>query len=122
VTVLAVVFVASVVGGNVSLRFIPVSFNQAIGATTPFFTAVLSLFIMREKETLEVYLTLVPIVLGIVLASNSEPLFHLWGFLACFSATFARALKSVLQGLLLTNESEKLDSLNLLLYMSPVAP
>ena len=67
------------------------------------------------------YITLVPVVVGIVLASNSEPLFHLWGFLACFMATFARALKSVLQGLLLTNENERLDSLNLLLFMSPVA-
>ena len=121
IAVLAVVFVASVVGGNVSLRFIPVSFNQAIGATTPFFTALLSLFIMRQKETPEVYVTLVPIVLGIVLASKAEPLFHLTGFIACVSATFARALKSVLQGLLLTNETEKLDSLNLLLFMSPVA-
>ena len=27
--------------------------NQAIGATTPFFTAILSLFIMRQKETYE---------------------------------------------------------------------
>ena len=44
-----------------------------------------------------------------------------WGFLACFTATFARALKSVLQGLLLTNENERLDSLNLLLFMSPSA-
>ena len=67
------------------------------------------------------YITLVPVVVGIVLASNSEPLFHLWGFLACFMATFARALKSVLQGLLLTNENERLDSLNLLLFMSPSA-
>lgn len=67
------------------------------------------------------YITLVPVVVGIVLASNSEPLFHLWGFLACFMATFARALKSVLQGLLLTNENERLDSLNLLLFMSPIA-
>lgn len=67
------------------------------------------------------YITLVPVVVGIVLASNSEPLFHLWGFLACFTATFARALKSVLQGLLLTNENERLDSLNLLLFMSPSA-
>ena len=66
------------------------------------------------------YITLVPVVVGIVLASNSEPLFHLWGF-ACFTATFARALKSVLQGLLLTNENERLDSLNLLLFMSPSA-
>jgi drug/metabolite transporter (DMT)-like permease len=121
VAVLAVVFVASVVGGNVSLRFIPVSFNQAIGATTPFFTALLSLFIMRQKETGEVYVTLLPIVLGIVLASRAEPSFHLTGFVACISATFSRALKSVLQGLLLTNDAEKLDSLNLLLYMSPVA-
>ena len=121
VAVLAVVFVASVVGGNISLRFIPVSVNQAIGATTPFFTALLSLFIMRQKETSEVYVTLLPIVLGIVLASKAEPLFHLTGFIACFSATFSRALKSVLQGLLLTNENERLDSLNLLLYMSPFA-
>ena len=67
------------------------------------------------------YITLVPVVVGIVLACNSKQLFHLWGFLACFMATFARALKSVLQGLLLTNENERLDSLNLLLFMSPIA-
>ena len=121
IAVLAVVFVASVVGGNISLRFIPVSFNQAIGATTPFFTALLSLFIMRHKESTQTYMTLVPIVLGIMIASKAEPLFHPVGFVACFSATFARALKSVLQGVLLTNENEKLYSLNLLMYMSPVA-
>ena len=121
IAVLAVVFVASVVGGNISLRFIPVSFNQAIGATTPFFTALLSLFIMRHKESTQTYMTLIPIVLGIMIASKAEPLFHPVGFVACFSATFARALKSVLQGLLLTSDNEKLDSLNLLMYMSPVA-
>ena len=42
ISVLSFVFVISVVGGNISLRFIPVSFNQAIGATTPFFTALVS--------------------------------------------------------------------------------
>ena len=76
---------------------------------------------LLAKKLQKVYITLVPVVVGIVLASNSEPLFHLWGFLACFTATFARALKSVLQGLLLTNENERLDSLNLLLFMSPSA-
>ena len=119
--VLGVIFVASVVAGNVSLQHIPVSFNQAIGATTPFFTAVLSLCIMRQKETMQVYATLVPIVLGIVVASRAEPLFHLFGFLACVTATFCRALKSVIQGMLLSNESERMDSINLLLYMSPIA-
>ena len=52
VSVLSLVFVVSVVGGNISLRFIPVSFNQvSIGATTPFFTALVSLFIYIVSYT-----------------------------------------------------------------------
>ena len=121
IAVLAIVFVFSIVGGNISLRFIPVSFNQAIGATTPFFTALLSILITRKKESLQTYATLVPIVIGIVIASKAEPLFNPLGFFACLSATFARALKSVLQGLLLTSDKERLDSINLLIHMSPVA-
>lgn len=39
----------------------------------------------------------------------------------CVSATAARAFKSVLQGILLSSEGEKLNSMNLLLYMSPIA-
>lgn len=39
----------------------------------------------------------------------------------CISATAARAFKSVLQGVLLSSEGEKLNSMNLLLYMSPIA-
>ncbi|MFS7991602.1 hypothetical protein Hanom_Chr12g01072611 [Helianthus anomalus] len=39
----------------------------------------------------------------------------------CISATAARAFKSVLQGILLSSEGEKLNPMNLLLYMSPVA-
>ncbi|GAB2219927.1 hypothetical protein Droror1_Dr00007567 [Drosera rotundifolia] len=35
--------------------------------------------------------------------------------------TTARALKSVLQGILLSSEGEKLNSMNLLLYMAPIA-
>ncbi|KAG5228442.1 sugar phosphate/phosphate translocator [Salix suchowensis] len=50
------------------------------------------------------------VVFGIVLASNSEPLFHLFGFLVCVGSTAGRALKSV-----------KLHSMNLLLYMAPMA-
>ncbi|RID80777.1 hypothetical protein BRARA_A03413 [Brassica rapa] len=39
----------------------------------------------------------------------------------CVPATAARALKSVLQGILLSSEGEKLNSMNLLLYMAPIA-
>ncbi|KAJ3672485.1 hypothetical protein LUZ60_007206 [Juncus effusus] len=118
---LSSIFCLSVVCGNTSLRYIPVSFNQAIGATTPFFTAGFALLITWRPEPKMVYLSLLPVVLGIVLASNSEPLFHPFGFIVCLASTAGRALKSVVQGLLLASESEKLNSMNLLLYMAPIA-
>ncbi|PRQ17927.1 putative sugar phosphate transporter domain-containing protein [Rosa chinensis] len=118
---LSAIFCFSVVCGNTSLRYLPVSFNQAIGATTPFFTAIFACIITCKKESAEVYGALLPVVFGIVLASNSEPLFHLFGFLVCVGSTAGRALKSVVQGILLTNDSEKLHSMNLLLYMAPMA-
>ncbi|XP_019438849.1 PREDICTED: probable sugar phosphate/phosphate translocator At3g11320 [Lupinus angustifolius] len=52
---------------------------------------------------------------------SGEPSFHLSGFIICIAATGARALKSVLQGILLSSEGEKLNSMNLLLYMAPMA-
>ncbi|XP_058086593.1 probable sugar phosphate/phosphate translocator At1g12500 [Magnolia sinica] len=121
IAALSAIFCFSVVCGNTSLRYLPVSFNQMIGATTPFFTAIFAFIITCKKESREVYLTLVPVVLGIVLASNSEPLFHLFGFLVCVGSTAGRALKSVVQGILLTSEGERLHSMNLLMYMAPMA-
>ncbi|KAI0520220.1 hypothetical protein KFK09_007691 [Dendrobium nobile] len=121
IAALSGIFCFSVVCGNTSLRYLPISFNQAVGATTPFFTAIFSLLITCQRESGAVYLALLPVVLGIVVASNSEPLFHLFGFLVCIGSTAGRALKSVVQGILLTSEGEKLNSMNLLMYMSPIA-
>ncbi|ONI03615.1 hypothetical protein PRUPE_6G269300 [Prunus persica] len=118
---LSVVFCFSVVCGNVSLRYLPVSFNQAIGATTPFFTAVFAFFIIKKREAWLTYTTLIPVVTGVIIASGGEPSFHLFGFIMCITATAARAFKSVLQEILLSSEGERLNSMNLLLYMAPIA-
>ncbi|KAJ0963684.1 hypothetical protein J5N97_028806 [Dioscorea zingiberensis] len=59
-------------------------------------------------------------ILGIVVANNSEPLFHAFGFLVCLGSTAGRALKSVIQGLLLTSDAKKLNSMNFLMYMAPM--
>ncbi|XP_021820959.1 probable sugar phosphate/phosphate translocator At5g05820 [Prunus avium] len=118
---LGFIFCLSVVGGNISLRYLAVSFNQAVGATTPFFTAVFAYLMTRKKEGWLTYVTLIPVVTGVVIASGGEPSFHVFGFIMCVGATAARALKSVLQGILLSSEGEKLNSMNLLMYMGPVA-
>lgn len=48
VCLLACIFCLTIVLGNLSLKYIPVSFNQAIGATTPFFTAIFALLLQGE--------------------------------------------------------------------------
>lgn len=121
IAALSFVFCGSVVSGNISLRYLPVSFNQAVGATTPFFTAVFAYIITVKREAWITYVTLIPVVTGVIIASGGEPSFHLFGFIMCIGATAARALKSVLQGILLSSEGEKLNSMNLLLYMAPIA-
>ncbi|XP_004305154.1 PREDICTED: probable sugar phosphate/phosphate translocator At3g11320-like [Fragaria vesca subsp. vesca] len=118
---LSVVFCFSVVCGNVSLRYLPVSFNQAVGATTPFFTAVLAFLMIKNREEWVTYSTLIPVVAGVIIASGGEPSFQLFGFIMCITATAARAFKSVLQQILLSSDGEKLNSMNLLLYMAPIA-
>jgi drug/metabolite transporter (DMT)-like permease len=58
------------VSGNISLRFLPVSFNQAVGATTPFFTAVFAFVMTAKKEAWVTYVTLVLVFTGVVIASG----------------------------------------------------
>jgi hypothetical protein len=72
---LGLIFCLSVVGGNISLRYLPVSFNQAIGATTPFFTAVFAYLMTLKREGWLTYLALVPVVTGVMIASGVCSLF-----------------------------------------------
>ena len=78
-------------------RLAPLPLTQAIGATTPAFTAVLAVLIVRRWEQPLTYATLFPVILGVVIASRGEPGFHLAGFLLGVASTVCRALKSVLQ-------------------------
>lgn len=70
IATLSVVFCASVVGGNISLRYLAVSFNQAVGATTPFFTALFAYLATFKREAWITYAALVPVVTGVVIASG----------------------------------------------------
>ncbi|WJX43069.1 GDP-mannose transporter gonst3 [Trifolium repens] len=82
---------------------------------------LLSNYGYRKREAWVTYATLLPVVAGVIIATGGEPSFHLFGFIICVSSTAARAFKSVLQSILLSSEGEKLDSMNLLLYMAPIA-
>lgn len=74
-----------------------------IGATTPIFTAALALVIARRIERLKTYMSLVPIVVGIMMSVKGEANLHYLGAAYCVLATALRAFKVVLQGILLTD-------------------
>ena len=70
ITALSAIFCASVVSGNISLRYLPVSFNQAVGATTPFFTAIFAYLMTFKREGWLTYITLIPVVTGVIIATG----------------------------------------------------
>jgi drug/metabolite transporter (DMT)-like permease len=126
-------FAVSIVAAVASLEYLEVSFEQAIAACTPAVTAFLGVLILRKREHWRVWLSLTPVILGGLVTAGAEPTFHAKGLALVLASMIARATKSCLQELLLSsssetdvgsnnnkhnNESEKLDSLNSLRWMS----
>ncbi|XP_006593524.1 probable sugar phosphate/phosphate translocator At3g11320 [Glycine max] len=70
IATLSLVFCIFIVFDNVSLRYLPVSFNQAVGTTTPFFTVVFAYIMTFKREAWLTYLTLVPVVTSVIIASG----------------------------------------------------
>eukprot|EP00029_Vermamoeba_vermiformis_P009878 TRINITY_DN5075_c0_g1_i2.p1 TRINITY_DN5075_c0_g1~~TRINITY_DN5075_c0_g1_i2.p1 ORF type:complete len:341 (+),score=60.68 TRINITY_DN5075_c0_g1_i2:96-1118(+) len=117
---LAVLFCTNIVLGNVSLRWVPVSFMQTVKSSVPFFTVVLERMFFWEGGDIDrrVDLSLVPIVGGVAMASYYEVNFNWTGFLAALVASVITALMAIMSSRLLRT---KMDGVNLLYYMSPLS-
>ncbi|PXF48807.1 GDP-mannose transporter GONST5 [Gracilariopsis chorda] len=116
--VIAAVFCTNICLGNISLRFVPVSFMQTIKSLTPVCTALLQYLVFRSRLRPSALMALIPISGGVALASVTELEFHLGGFIAALTACFLTGLKFVLSSQMLAGRY-KLDSINLLYYMAP---
>uniref|UniRef100_A0A061SGA7 Nucleotide-sugar transporter family protein n=1 Tax=Tetraselmis sp. GSL018 TaxID=582737 RepID=A0A061SGA7_9CHLO len=113
-------FGVSIVCGVSALAHIPVSFNEMISATTPLFTAVISYLVQGELQSTPKVVALLFVAAGAGISSGGEPSWSLLGFLLAVTSTATRALKSVLQAVLLNSSEEKLSSMNLLRYMTGI--
>lgn len=115
---LAVLFCSNIVLGNVSLRWVPVSFMQTVKSSVPAFTVILQVLIFRKSFSRDTYLSVIPIVGGVVIASYTEANFNAMGFWSALVASIITALLAIVTSLLLT---QKLDAINLLYYMAPLS-
>ncbi|CAG7903352.1 unnamed protein product [Brassica rapa] len=114
------VFCINIVLGNVSLRYIPVSFMQTIKSFTPATTAVvLQWLVWRKYFEWRIWASLVPIVGGILLTSVTELSFNMFGFCAALFGCLATSTKTILAESLL--HGYKFDSINTVYYMAPFA-
>lgn len=113
------VFCINIVLGNVSLRYIPVSFMQTIKSFTPATTVVLQWLVWRKYFDWRIWASLVPIVGGILLTSITELSFNMFGFCAALFGCLATSTKTILAEALL--HGYKFDSINTVYYMAPFA-
>ncbi|KAG6519732.1 UDP-galactose transporter 1-like [Zingiber officinale] len=113
------VFCINIVLGNVSLRFIPVSFMQTIKSFTPATTVILQWLVWRKVFDWRIWASLVPIVGGILLTSMTELSFNTFGFCAALFGCLATSTKTILAESLL--HGYKFDSINTVYYMAPFA-
>ncbi|KAJ3681486.1 hypothetical protein LUZ60_015975 [Juncus effusus] len=113
------VFCINIVLGNVSLRYIPVSFMQTIKSFTPATTVILQWLVWRKQFEWRIWASLVPIVGGILLTSITELSFNAFGFCAALFGCLATSTKTILAESLL--HGYKFDSINTVYYMAPFA-
>merc|ERR1712232_523073 len=103
-------------------KYIFPSFNQMIGASSPLITFLMAIA-TGKRYNFWTWLSMPVICFGLATCVTKEVNFHLFGACSCVGAAVLRGVKSIVQARLLSGESgqRKLDSVELLYYMSPYA-
>lgn len=94
----------TVVAGLLSLKFVAVSFTETVKSSAPFFTVLFSWMLLRERTSLAVNLSLLPVVGGLALCSWSELSFNAVGFYAAVFNNCVDCVQNVFSKKLLTTQ------------------
>lgn len=107
------------VASHVSIWRVSVSYAHTIKGMLPIFTVTLSRIFYNERQSTIVYLSLVPIVVGVAIATMTELSFEFYGMLSAVLATCTFAVQNLYSKTAL--KEARLNPLQLLMKMSQVA-
>jgi len=102
---------------NVSFAAVAVSFTHTIKALEPFFNAAASQFVLGQHISLPLWGSLLPIVLGVSMASMTELSFNWKGFISAMTANVAFTYRNIYSKKAMTG----MDSTNLYAYISIIS-
>lgn len=95
-------------------------FHQILRSTTPIFTILIYRLRYKRSYSSRTYLSLIPIILGVGLATYGDYYFTPTGFLLTLLGVILAAVKTVVTNRIMTG-SLKLSPLEVLFRMSPLA-
>eukprot|EP00128_Syssomonas_multiformis_P000053 Colp12_sorted_trinity150504_noHs@25455 len=99
---------------QVSIWKVPVSYAHTVKALAPIFAVALSRIVLGEKQTMKVYLSLLPILYGVFIATVNELEFNLLGMVAALSSSLVLVALSIYSKKMMMER--RFDHLNLLYY------
>ncbi|KJX93589.1 tpt-domain-containing protein [Zymoseptoria brevis] len=113
-------FTLNIAISNVSLNLVSVPFHQVMRSTCPIATILIYRLVYSRTYSHETYLSMVPLIIGVALATFGDYDFTLPGFTLTALGVLLASIKTVATNRLMTG-SLKLSALEVLFRMSPLA-
>jgi len=86
-------FTINIAISNVSLSMVSMPFHQVLRSTCPFFTILICRFFYNRTYSTKTYLSLIPIIIGVALATYGDYCFTLSGFLLTLLGVILASIK-----------------------------
>ncbi|KAL8959228.1 MAG: hypothetical protein Q9193_003873 [Seirophora villosa] len=116
----SILYTANIAVSNASLAMVTIPFHQTVRALTPVFTIAIYRIIFGSVYSKATYMSLIPIIIGVMLASYGDLSATTLGFFMTLLGTLLAAVKTVATNRLQT-AGLHFSALELLHRMSPIA-